>query len=49
MVDREGAVSVAAASSTDSALKRAWVARNMTLEEAADAFNAITGGLQTRA
>ncbi|WFB11395.1 hypothetical protein LRS74_33480 [Streptomyces sp. LX-29] len=35
---------MAAASSTDSALKRARLALNMTLEEAADALNAITGG-----
>lgn len=38
-------MSVAAVGSTDSALKRARVARNMTLEEAADALNAITGGV----
>lgn len=37
-------MSVAAVNSTDSALKRARVARNMTLEEAADGLNAITGG-----
>lgn len=35
---------MAGASSTDSALKRARPALNMTLEEAADALNAITGG-----
>ena len=40
----EGAVVVDAAGSTDSALKRARLARNMTLEKAADALNAITGG-----
>lgn len=33
-----------APSSTDSVLRRARVARNMTLEEAADALNPITGG-----
>ncbi|WP_414166370.1 XRE family transcriptional regulator [Streptoverticillium reticulum] len=33
-----------AARDADSALKRARVARNMTLEEAAEALNAITGG-----
>ncbi|MFF5128470.1 XRE family transcriptional regulator [Streptomyces syringium] len=36
-------MSVAAAGGGDSALKRARLARNMTLEEAADALNAITG------
>ncbi|MEW2296972.1 helix-turn-helix transcriptional regulator [Streptomyces sp. NPDC006743] len=35
---------MAAASSTDSALKRARLARNMTLEEAAEALNVFTGG-----
>ncbi|WBB58653.1 XRE family transcriptional regulator [Streptomyces sp. WMMC500] len=35
---------VVAANGADSALRRARVARNMTLEEAADALNAITGG-----
>lgn len=43
-LDGEGAVAVAAVGSSDSALKRARVARNLTLEEAADALNAITGG-----
>ncbi|MFF1649887.1 hypothetical protein [Streptomyces sp. NPDC058240] len=33
-----------ASSTTDAALKQARLARNMTLEEAADALNAITGG-----
>ncbi|MFM9540140.1 helix-turn-helix domain-containing protein [Streptomyces turgidiscabies] len=37
-------MSVAAATGTDSTLKRARLALNMTLEEAADALNAITGG-----
>ncbi|MGG7569765.1 XRE family transcriptional regulator [Streptomyces sirii] len=37
-------MSVAVVSSTDSALRRARVARNKTLEEAADGLNAITGG-----
>ncbi|MEJ8662196.1 helix-turn-helix transcriptional regulator [Streptomyces sp. MS1.AVA.4] len=35
---------MAAVSDGDSALRRARLARNMTLEEAADALNAITGG-----
>ncbi|AUH44804.1 transcriptional regulator [Streptomyces sp. CMB-StM0423] len=35
---------VTATGGQDSALKRARAARNMTLEEAADALNAITGG-----
>ncbi|MCF3105367.1 helix-turn-helix transcriptional regulator [Streptomyces roseoverticillatus] len=37
-------MTVAVAGGTDSALKRARIARNMTLEQAADALNAITGG-----
>lgn len=35
---------MAAISSTDSVLKRARLALNMTLEEASDALNAVTGG-----
>ncbi|MFI9311337.1 XRE family transcriptional regulator [Streptomyces triculaminicus] len=37
-------MTVAVAGGTDSALKRARIARNMTLEQAAEALNAITGG-----
>ncbi|WP_328392333.1 helix-turn-helix domain-containing protein [Streptomyces sp. NBC_00390] len=37
-------MSVVAGSGGDSTLKRARLARNMTLEEAADALNVITGG-----